>query len=150
MNIKLIALLSCGILSACSAPYHHAAMYKNGQLVAEETDFNPSIGGVHSQKGADGYQADDDNQKSLADTINGIGVYSGFKYGFKTQDSNNNVKNVSVANQTTQLKNASDAASTDLKTTTAAATKKDILTVTGKGPPGKNFPAPVKTTTATP
>lgn len=133
-------LLLVFLLSSCSIPTHLAEeYYSNGMLARREIDINPSIGGVHSQKGADGYQADDDNQKSLADTAN-----AGLGYGLAKQTSNvkisdNGVKNTTTIESTKQLKNASDAASRDLETTTKGTFQNNILTTTGKGPPGKNF-----------
>jgi hypothetical protein len=87
-------LLACLCLCSCSFPVHLADVYyPNGQIAKREFDSNPSIGGVHSQKGADGYQVDDDNQQSLRDFVTAAGTAYGLQQSrittVQTTNSNN-------------------------------------------------------------
>lgn len=101
MKIPL-PLLFAACLVSCSMPTHLAEVYyPNGHLAKREFDTNPSIGGVHSQKGADGYQADDDNQQSLRDAGTALG---GAYTAHQTQlgNASNNARDVRLGHQEVQ------------------------------------------------
>lgn len=130
--MKHLSTLFAVFLCSCSMPFHMAEVYyPNGQLAKRETDINPSIGGVHSQKGADGYQADDDNQQSFRDGTTAAGTaYSIGQTSKATINANDNktAQQVDANNaQTTQLKNASDAATADKALANKAANDQALI-----------------------
>lgn len=69
---RLLYLSLALVCASCQVQSHLGEIYgANGQLKKREWDVNGQVGGVSSQKGADGSQNDFDGQASWNDTMTG-------------------------------------------------------------------------------
>ena len=140
-TLRVLPLQACALLCCSCTGYLHEARSVAGNY---ERDILVKVGGTASLKGADGSSAVTDDQASFNDGVTGLGAYGAAKVAgntaTSTNASNNSLAAAREAEQTQRLKNASDATSGDLATTTHAAGASTLAAALKKGPPQPSSP----------